>query len=363
MGACTWWPGGTAGRPRQRVRLHTRALQFAVAFGACLLSGDAEHVHSPLAWCAASEAMAVGSAVAVSGPEAAPERQMRGLGFVAHGSASYVREVSLNAPVAARHLPEAASEQLGAVSVLSIDRGSPEEPYLYSTLRALFAELPQTAPINVFVGDDKLAYVAPQRLTRVLGPEQAARVHVLGTDASMLAYMATANFTRSERASWNYARLLRAYRGGRWHLAFEDDVALAPGSLAAFAELARTGDVDVVSLYNHRCHAGDEARPVASVEKMPGAYFWGTQAMAYRAGASFDLGVYIQAYLGTMPYDLLVHASLTAGPHRIGYAVPSMAQHLGLSSTGLGKMHTSPCFPARYPGATSSGPLAERIAR
>ena len=312
--------------------------------------GD-DNSHALLAWSASTEAIPVGGVLEEQALGPAGPWQMRALGFTPVHDRRWQRQAAVNASLTAKPLGADALPHVGAISVLSIDRNNGQTPYLYATLRSLFDELPADAVVNVFVGDASLDYVQPDRLAEHVGLDAALRVHVVGSDQGVLDYMQVADFTRSERASWNYARMLRAYRGPLWHLTFEDDVELGRGSLRAFEALVGGRQPDVLSLYNNKCWGEDTPLEFAKprIKRHGRSSFWGTQSVAFFGAASYDVGTYVQAHLGELPFDLLINRYLKRGAYSLGYVYPSMVQHMGVLTSGLGFHHTSDCYMALYP--------------
>ena len=69
-----------------------------------------------------------------------------------------------------------------------------------------------------------------------------------------------------------------------------------------------------------------------------------TQAMYFDATLAQGLGAYILLRLHEKPYDLLLGDFVRNNRLLLGYAYPSMVQHVGESTTGLGEFHQSSCF-------------------
>lgn len=291
----------------------------------------------------------------------ASDKRMRAAGFVRRTD-RWERQADLTLSPPAVALGTGAMRHVRAVSVLSVDRRNGSEPYIYATLRSLLAELPDDGVVNVFVGNADVDYVSAERLQQKVfaGGEIAgtpARVHVVAADAADVDYMNQAHFSLSERASWNYARMLRGYAGDGYHVTFEDDVLLGRGSLWILDELLERSRPHVLSLYNHRCDrvpGFDRARRgtaqlATERHDIAGGGFWGTQSVAFRGDQGVAAGRYLQAYLGDKPFDKLLDRYLSERQRVFGYAVPSMVQHMGVQTTGLGFHHQSRCFADTYP--------------
>ena len=289
------------------------------------------------------------------------DRRMRAAGFVRRAD-RWERQADLTLSPQAIPLGAGAMRHVRAVSLLSVDRHNGSEPYIYATLRSLLAELPDDGVVNVFVGNDDTDYVSAERLQEKVfaGGEVTGtpgRVHVVATNAGDAAYMRRAQFTLTERQTWNYARLLRSYAGDGYHITLEDDVLLGRGSLWALDELLERSRPHVLSLYNHRCErvpGFDRARRgtvqlATERHDVAGGGFWGLQTMAFRGDQGMAAGRYLQAYLSDKPSDILLDRYMKERQRVFGYAVPSMVQHMGVQTTGLGFHHQSRCFAETYP--------------
>lgn len=341
-------------RPRRFARLpHFLALlTVPLALAAC---GEGHDPAALEAWYDEVETVQVREALAPDDAFASA-RRMRAAGFV-YEDGRWERRADLTASPAAVRLPQGAMRHVDAVSVLSIDRHNGALPYLYATLRSVFAELPADAAINVFVGNDDLDYVAPETLDAMVFAGASERVNVVEGAPRDVAFMRGAGFTVWERSSWNYARMLRAYTGSGYHVTLEDDVLLSRGSLRVLDALLATSQPHVLSLYNRRCTSVPNFEPArregpqlasARRDQVKGR-FWGTQGVAFRAEEGLAAGRYLQAYLGEQPFDLLLDRFMRERQRELGYAYPSMVQHMGVQTTGLGYHHQSDCFVEAYP--------------
>ena len=268
------------------------------------------------------------------------------IGFVPDASGALERRADLlgELPALASTL---ADEPAGVdcVAVISIDRHGEEEPYLYRTLRSFFAGSPPGLHVNVLVGNDDLDYVSPARLTAALGEAWAGQVHVHPTSPATTAYL-RAQLPPYRRGGWNYARALRGYRGTRGLLVMEDDVLWARGGMAALAAWRQEPAPLALSLFNHHCAQlsgeREHTRAAFRVNTVAGRQhtFMNLQAMVYSPAIADSVGRYMQLRMHKEIYDRVVGWYFTLHSVTIGYAFPSIAQHIGLASAAKGHGYT-----------------------
>lgn len=249
------------------------------------------------------------------------------------------------------------------IAIISIDRKSPGEPYLYKTLRSLFEELPQDVPVNVLVGNSDVTYVSPKELVARLGERNAARVHIFATPPEAELFL-TKHFSRMGWATWNYGRALRSYRGKSHLLLLEDDVVFSQISLPVLERWTQAGIPPVMSLYNYYCEllpgASENPKETMKVLAYPArALDWEfarTQAMIYDASVARDIGNYLSVRIEKRPLDLMVDEWMRQHDIVLGFAQPSVVQHIGVESSGLGARHQSRCFNSVF-GHSSDSPF------
>ena len=277
---------------------------------------------------------------------------MAGLGFVADDEHTYRRVMP--AAVAPAWVPMHSPRlpQVDTIAIISIARPDAGEPYIYATLRSLFATISPDIEVNVIVGDDNPAYLAADVLAHQLGAGPAGHVHVWPATAAWADHLHE-HLGVHARAAWNYSRALAGYRGSRGLLLLEDDVVWAHEAAAPLAHLLGPPSPPAISLYNFFCgrlpggsSATEGPSHILSVAARDLPWkFSRTQTMLYQAALVAPMAHYMQLRLEVLPLDLLVGEFMAEHELTFGFAEPSMVQHIGRHTTGLGSFHASPCFP------------------
>ena len=310
-------------------------------------------------------AIHVGQEVSPIRPEDDDERLWTSLGFVPVSASTYRREADLTGELADL-VPTNSSQlsEIDSIAIVSVDRSDDGEPYLYRTLRSLFAAFPPDVQVNVLVGNADARYVAFDRLADAVGADNARRVHAWPTSE------ATANFLRdhlepSRRGGWNTVRSLRSYRGSKGLLLMEDDIIWAEQAIIPFNDAIKARPVAAFSLYNNRCqalstvispevgevlaHASPDTSPLIVAEVDTRVYgFDCMQAVYYAATLPGPLGRYTHRRMHTMSHDCSVGRFFTENEAVIGYPFPSLVQHIGTKSAyHTWAFHYSPCFRER----------------
>jgi hypothetical protein len=280
---------------------------------------------------------------------------LKALGFAAqqvngpwHKEADLMREETM-VPSLMPELPE-----VGAIALISTFRPQVREQYIYATLTSLFDALPESATINVFVGDENLAYISLNELEHRIGQARASRVHVIPTPAATAAYFANHDIDVFLKATWNYARALRSHRGPGFLLMCEDDIIINRHALPHLRPYLQHGVSDVFVLYNDRCGGVPKTFSVKSSRVAihadvirKSSDFPTTQAIVYEGQTAQQVGQYLAARAGREHYDYLVGRYLTPSRAAIGYVYPSVVQHVGFATTGLsapGTLPMSSCY-------------------
>lgn len=284
-------------------------------------------------------------------------RRLRTLGFVQQNDGTWRREAILDKNEVALPLAEGSLKNIDAVGILSIDRHNGSEPYIYSTLQSLFSELPEGSTVNVFVGDDDDTYVSYPVLKEKIGEKWARQVNVIPTEARTAEHFRRYNYSLVERATWNYARMLRAYKGSKHYLVTEDDVSWGVRSISYLDHMLQEPQPSVISTYNWRCGKlpGGSASPMTDIEILSMPLHWyhkrfsGLQAMLFSAKDIASIGNHLLMHAGRKPHDLELDHFLRSRDLHIGVTQPSMVQHEGVKTTGLGYHHTSQCFLPIFP--------------
>lgn len=230
-----------------------------------------------------------------------------------------------------------------------------EGHYLEETLGSLATERPFGADrsVSLVLGSPFSGYVDHYR--------QVSGVSIVDMGPSTWSWIE--NLALRHRATWNYYRCLTQPAGGAGGtLVIEDDVRFARGWLArltatlAALEAASTQDF-VLSLY---CPADF---PLASYFRgelyveCPLNQFYGTQAVYYTARARQGFGAFLKKHgvvANREPYDVLLWQYLSEVGLPLFATAPSLVQHMGKQSTGLGGWHDAPSFQEDV-----TGPLPE----
>lgn len=338
----------------------SRTLISLLALWAVSASCSVDHGISYMtddAWLKLGQTEAVGALFEPKEVGSGTLRRLRNLGYVRLGLDVWRREVQLDKQEEAWALGANTLTNIDAIGILSIDRHNGAEPYIYDTLQSLFSELPQGSVVNVFVGDDDAEYVSLPVLTKKIGATWAQQVHVIGTDKAIADHFRKHRFTLIERSTWNYARVMRAYRGSKHYLVTEDDVAWGQRSVAYLDHMLNNPQPPVITAYNWRCDKlpGGSSDAFSDIEILSMPLHWyhqnfsGTQAMLFSAKHNTTIGNHLLLHTGRRPYDLEMDAFLRARDLHIGVTQPSMVQHQGVKTTGLGSHHTSKCFRLTFP--------------
>lgn len=225
---------------------------------------------------------------------------------------------------------------------IAISTVSREESYLPATLDSLCQEHPVSVnqPVSLVVGSPATEYLHPLRarsgITVVeMGPNTWAWI-----ENSQVFY----------RATWNYYRCLtQCAAGRRGTLVFEDDVHFARGwrtrleyTLAVLED--RHGSDFVLALYSPL----NFARKKSSLyTEYPLKDFLGTQAVYYTAKTRLGFAKYLKTHglvANANPYDYILRDYLLQGGLPMFVTTPTLVQHIGKRSTGLGHWHDSPDF-------------------
>lgn len=219
---------------------------------------------------------------------------------------------------------------------------SREESYLPATLERLSEEYPISVsqPVSLVVGSPVTQYLDPLRarpgITLVeMGPNTWAWI-----ERSRLYYKAT----------WNYYRCLtQCAAGRRGTLILEDDVRFARGwrgrletTLAVLED--RYGTDFVLTLYAPLSFGQQEQRLYADY---PLRDFYGTQAVYYTAKIRKGFAKCLKTkglVANANSYDGILRDYLLQEGLPLFVTTPTLVQHMGKRSTGLGHWHDSPDF-------------------
>jgi hypothetical protein len=210
-------------------------------------------------------------------------------------------------------------------------------------IRAVLDGLHPTLPLRLVVGSPDVAY-----LSRIVAARQ---LQVIVPDE--LEWNSIKTKPVGQRAAWNYWRcfVLGPQSKERQGLViFEDDVALTYGWEERLHKVVATlnrrhGERYILALYS--ANVISKAGNLNCVERFPVDRFFGTQAMYFPERIREVLQPYLKRFgvdAFRAPYDWLVRDFAKAKGIPIFRCVPSLAQHIGLVTTGLGKFHKSNSF-------------------
>ena len=239
--------------------------------------------------------------------------------------------------------------------------------YLPRTLESLGPDTPST----LMVGSTESGYLAPFR-------GDPGRSVVVPSEEE---YAPWSRIGLHHRASWNYWRCLEHGKAWRRLLVIEDDVVFARGWEDYLGRVI--GEVEVrvrdyvLSLYSPYPVTNPGRRTFATVAR---GVFYGTQGVLFAGGAAAGFADYLRRHgveSFKTNYDLNLKAYTEVSGTPLFTTDPSLIQHIGERTTGIGHYHTSPSFredlggPStpremsweEIPGWFDFGPLYEEVVR
>lgn len=217
-----------------------------------------------------------------------------------------------------------------------------KDNYLDATMSSLLVEYPlcRNHPVALVIGSPQTEHLAsyiPLAGITILEMGPHTWSWIKDTDVR-------------NRATWNYYRCLTQCNVGlRGSLILEDDIKFARGwrqrldmTLAALE--ARFGAEFVLTVYDGYGWHPKESFLYASYPLQP---FAGTQGVYYPARVREGYAKYLKRH-GVISnknhYDYLLRDYLTQEEIPLFATVPSLVQHLGKNTTGVGLWHESPSF-------------------
>ncbi|MCW3053740.1 MAG: hypothetical protein JWN14_2910, partial [Chthonomonadales bacterium] len=214
-----------------------------------------------------------------------------------------------------------------------------EDDYFHATLKSM-----QTNEhLDVFTGSPEAEYLGRY--------ESDERLCIHKVDPQEWESLQELDIHR--RAGWNYWRCLTTSSNRDRGIAiFEDDVLFGKGwrhrmeQVVHAAEKAH-GDNFVLSLYCPYGLVAEEADRGKLICEYTTEIFAGTQAMYYPAKLRCRFAAHLKAYgvdSYRVPHDLLLKDFLAAEGIPLLTTSPSLVQHVGYKTTGLGFCHQSPFF-------------------
>lgn len=211
-------------------------------------------------------------------------------------------------------------------------------------LRRLIASLGKGLHLRLVAGADDVSYLKSFR----------GRTHIEIITVPKREWKLFKDRRVHHRATWNYWRCLvfgPKEKKARGLTVFEDDVILAKGWLehlhSAVAELEAQYDKRfVLALYSaHHFDTGFDFKKFTL--PYPDSIFFGTQAMYFPNESRLGFARFLKVHgvkCDRRPYDLLLREYLRLSATPLAATYPSIAQHVGKVSTGLGRFHQSPQF-------------------
>lgn len=216
-----------------------------------------------------------------------------------------------------------------------------EENYLDATLKSLNTDQPINinTPLSLVVGSPDTTYLNHH--------QSCPGVTVVEMGPNIWAWIK--NNSVFHRASWNYYRCLtQCVRGTRGALIFEDDVQFAHGwrprldcTLTTLEE--RYGTDFVLAVYAPL----ELAFHGQLYAEYPRRRFFGTQGVYYPAKTRDRFAKYLKAHglvANKKGYDYLLRDFLLQADLPLFATTPSLVQHIGKKTTGLGVWHQAPGF-------------------
>lgn len=217
-----------------------------------------------------------------------------------------------------------------------------EESYLNATLDSLSVEYPICAehPVCLVIGSPQTAHLA----------RYISHPGILIVEIGSHAWSWIKNNGIRHRATWNYHRCLSQYTlGERGSLVLEDDIKFARGWRRrlemTLAELeSRFGSKFVLTIYDP--YKRDQTKSCLYTE-YPYADFTGTQGVYYPAEMRQGFAKYLRkngVIANKTHYDFLLKDYLNEEDIPLFATTPSLIQHMGRNTTGLGVWHEAPGF-------------------
>ena len=217
-----------------------------------------------------------------------------------------------------------------------------EEGYLDATLTSLSSEYPirRDQPVFLVVGSPVTTHLDGYR----------SQPGIVVVEMGQHAWGWIKNNSLRQRATWNYYRCLTQCTGGeRGTLILEDDVRFACGwrsrldkTLAVLE--SRFGSRFVLTIYDPY---GWQPKGSYLHAEYPRERFTGTQGVYYPAKMRQGFAQYlkVKGVIGNKNhYDFLLRDHLIQEDIPLFATSPSLIQHMGRNTTGLGVWHEAPGF-------------------
>ncbi len=217
-----------------------------------------------------------------------------------------------------------------------------KEGYLESTLNSLSSEYP--------IRNDQPVYLVVGSLVTTNLDCYHSNPGVVVVEMGPNVWAWIENNGLRQRATWNYYRCLTQCAGGeRGTLILEDDIRFACGWRARLDKTisaleARFGSEFVLTIYDPWDCTPCENHLYA---EYPHEHFAGTQGVYYPAKVRQNFARYlkVRGVIGNKNhYDYLLRDYLIQENIPIFATAPSLIQHMGKNTTGLGIWHQAPGF-------------------
>lgn len=217
-----------------------------------------------------------------------------------------------------------------------------EEKYLEATLKSVSSEYPirSDQPLFLVVGSPVTTHLDTYRTQ--------PGVAVVEMGPNTWAWIKDNNLR--QRATWNYHRCLTQCTGGeRGTLLLEDDVQFARGWRERLDKTivvleSRFGLRFVLTIYDPY---GWQPKEHCLYADYPHEHFTGTQGLYYPAKMRQGFAQYLKVkgvIRNKNHYDYLLRDYLIQEDIPLLAASPSLIQHMGRKTTGLGTWHDAPGF-------------------
>lgn len=217
-----------------------------------------------------------------------------------------------------------------------------EENYLDATLKSLSTECSthDDPPVNLVVGSPQAEHLTRYR----------SLPGIIVDEMGLHTWSWIKNNDVRHRATWNYYRCLtQCGAGERGSLVLEDDVKFACGwrrrlDVTLVALEAKFGSEFVLTIYDPYSWEPKESPLYA---EYPRQFFAGTQGVYYPASVRQGYAKYLRWHgvIGNKDhYDYLLRDYLIQEDIPLFAAAPSLIQHMGRNTTGVGAWHEAPGF-------------------
>jgi hypothetical protein len=227
-------------------------------------------------------------------------------------------------------------ENIDCISILSIDRKT--QNYIYKTLENIFSSIPENITVNIYVGNENIEYLDVINLEKYLSKEFIPRINVIEFSENYIKELS--KFHIHKRAKLNYARVLQDYDGVKGLVIFEDDVDIIQNCLKNINILTKNINESkyIMTLYDRFTKIPTNNYQITTVKNG----FSCTQGMYFTHNITEELSKYMFEHEGC--YDILINDFRKKNNYSLFYVSPSITQHEGFLTTGLGGRHSSTSF-------------------